>query len=635
MFNKLKRIISILIFINIILNIFFSNIVNKNVYATEQNANSNMIAGANKDENKHYSGGAPGDSTKEEVYLKPWYSRPWDEILRYENPNNKELEKKVRNAIASNAIAAANNDCIGYDQLTRTSFFNEVSKVNYSLEKLTTKCNTDCSAFVCTIIRIVGHQLDIDSFKNIGITTTKGMEGELTRIGFKVYRDSSYTGSSNKLQKADILLNIESHTEIFVGDGNNESSGVSWNSLEIDDITVNLDELNFDFAGNPKNVSYLGKRRLGIWIFSKIAEFIDYIINLILNGIKYSILGYVMAFESIVNNIGKTVVEDPNIGEKTKEQEKDDDESDTEEPEAVSNSSSTEDKDTMQNPNEVVTGKTPYATKCIPAQGYTIPKEITLTKKYVATSTNIVTMQYWGKLNTNVTVTIGGEKVKLKKGEGIVIVRRGFGKNSNKNTCIIQKGKYKGKTCNIEGNKINWIAQLTDSKIEYTKETAEKFINTLNNGKPAQSGDNNLLWTNHYTQRMYYFTRKNKNSNWVLTYYPVKGYKNRYSVKAATGSFAHGTSFTGTVDTYNSKSGHQLYKKRNGFQNIPYYIHKDSPWGSGLHVSGAKGENTLGKPRTHKCVAVPNPVAKWAYNNLHADEKKISDGGKATAFVDW
>ena len=550
-------------------------------------------------------------------------------MLRYENPEDEELEQKVRKAIVSNAILGAKNDCIGYDQDTRGTFLNEVSKVDYNIEKLTTNCNTDCSAFVCTILKIVGHQLDIDELKNIPLDDTRAMENDLTKAGFKAYRESKYLTSPDELQPGDILLNTIHHTEIFVGDGSAE-----WRPAEIDDITVNLDEINFNFAGTPKHMTYQGEKK-GIWIFDKIAEFIDFIVSLIVNGIKYSILGYAMKFESIVNNIAKIVVEDPVIEEETESQEEDDDDSDTEEPEAVSNSSSTEDKDTMQNPNEVVTVKTPYATKCIPAQGQTIPKEIILTKKYVATSTNIVTMQYWGKLNTNVTVTIGGERVKLKKGEGIVIVRRGFGKNSNKNTCIIQKGKYKGKTCNIEGNKINWIAQLTDSKIQYTKETAEKFINTLNNGKPAQSGDNNLLWTNHYTQRMYYFTRKNKNSNWALTYYPVKGYKNRYSVKAATGSFAHGTSFTGTVDTYNSKSGHQLYKKRNGFQNIPYYIHKDSPWGSGLHVSGAKGENTLGKPRTHKCVAVPNPVAKWAYNNLHADEKKISDGGKATAFVDW
>ena len=489
-------------------------------------------------------------------------------MLRYENPEDEELEQKVRKAIVSNAILAAKNDCIGYDKDTRGTFLNEVSKVDYNIEKLTTNCNTDCSAFVCTILKIVGHQLDIDELKNIPLDDTRAMENDLNKAGFKAYRESKYLTSPDELQPGDILLNTIHHTEIFVGDGSAE-----WRPAEIDDITVNLDEINFNFAGTPKHMTYQGEKK-GIWIFDKIAEFIDFIVSLIVNGIKYSILGYAMKFESIVNNIAKIVVEDPVIEEETESQEEDDDDSDT------------EDKDTKQNPNEVVTVKTPYATKIIPEQGHAIPKKITLTKKYVATSTNIVTMQYWGKLNTNVTVTIGGEKVKLKKGEGIVIVRRGFGKNSNKNTCIIQKGKYKGKTCNIEGNKINWLAQLTDSKIQYTKETAEKFINTLKKGKPAKSGDNNLLWTNHYTQRMYYFTRKNKNSKWVLTHYPVKGYKKRYSVKAGTGSFAYGTLLQGIVDTENSKSGHQLYKKENGYGGIPYYIHKDGLGASGLHISG-------------------------------------------------
>ena len=77
--------------------------------------------------------------------------------------------------------------------------------------------------------------------------------------------------------------------------------------MEIDDTTINLDEINFDFAGSPKNVTYSGKRKLGIWIFSKISEFLDYIASIIINGIKYSILGYAMAFESIVNNAIKAI----------------------------------------------------------------------------------------------------------------------------------------------------------------------------------------------------------------------------------------------------------------------------------------------------------------------------------------
>lgn len=306
MFNKIEKNIALLIIVITILNIFFSGTLRNKVYAASQSVSGNMLAGANQDEHKKYHGGKPGDSTGKEVYIKPWYSEPWDVVLRYENPNDKELEQNVRNAIASNAILAANNDNIGYDQDTRTTFLTEVSKVGYDLTKLTTKCNTDCSAFVCTIIIIVGYQLNIGTLRMIGITNTGGMEARLTRVGFKAYKDSSYTNSYGKLQKGDILLNTSHHTEIYVGD----SQGVNntqWPSLEIDDTTVNLDDINFNFSGSPQNVTYAGKRNLGEWIFNKVAEFIDYIIFIIINGIKYSILGYAMAFESLVNNAIKAI----------------------------------------------------------------------------------------------------------------------------------------------------------------------------------------------------------------------------------------------------------------------------------------------------------------------------------------
>ena len=140
-------------------------------------------------------------------------------MLRYENPEDEELEQKVRKAIVSNAILAAKNDCIGYDQYTRETFWNEVSKVDYNIENLTTNCNTDCAAFVCTILKIVGHQLDIDELKNIPLDDTRAMENDLTKAGFKAYKESKYLTSPDELQPGDILLNTIHHTEIFVGDG--------------------------------------------------------------------------------------------------------------------------------------------------------------------------------------------------------------------------------------------------------------------------------------------------------------------------------------------------------------------------------------------------------------------------------
>ena len=227
----------------------------------------------------------------------------------------------MKQAIVENAVLGANNPHIGYSMSTsgvdttwtRSGFYHEVAKVNYDVNKLTTDCNTDCSAFVGTIVTIVGHKLGIDNLTKVGTTATQYMKSVYTRNGFIAYNESKYLTSTQYLEPGDILVNTGSHTAIYVGESNNisgqsyESSGVSWSSLEIDDTTINLDEINFDFAGSPKNVTYSGERKLGIWIFSKIAEFIDYIINLILNGIKYSILGYAMAFESIVNNAIKAI----------------------------------------------------------------------------------------------------------------------------------------------------------------------------------------------------------------------------------------------------------------------------------------------------------------------------------------
>lgn len=69
----------------------------------------------------------------------------------------------------------------------------------------------------------------------------------------------------------------------------------------IDDITVNLDEQNFQFSGAPKTVTYSGTKKAGEWIFSLFSQFVDFIVALITNGIKTSILGWAMTFESAID----------------------------------------------------------------------------------------------------------------------------------------------------------------------------------------------------------------------------------------------------------------------------------------------------------------------------------------------
>ena len=294
--NKCKKTIALVTIIIILLNICFPHFFMTKTYADTSTVKGNKINSA---------GSKSGISITDFSYGTR-ESNTWNVMLRYTN-SDKDLEKKVRLAISENVISAINRHCISYSQDYRSTFYNAVKKINFDVSSLTESCSADCSSFVDTIVVIVGHKLGVNELTSLSsLPDTKGMRGSYTRVGFTAYTDSQHLTSTQNLEPGDILLAEGHHTAAFIGDAH-DSSSASWPSLEIDDITVNLDELNFDFAGSPKNVSYLGKRRLGILIFSKIAEFIDYIINLILNGIKYSILGYVMAFESIVNNAIKAI----------------------------------------------------------------------------------------------------------------------------------------------------------------------------------------------------------------------------------------------------------------------------------------------------------------------------------------
>lgn len=304
--NKCKKTIALVTIIIILLNICFPHFFMTKTYADTSTVKGNKIANASKNEEGKYKGGTPGDQTHEEIYVRDFYNRPWNVMLRYTN-SDKDLEKKVRLAISEYAILAANNDKIGYDQTTRAEFYNQVSKVNYDISSLTTPCAADCSSFVATIVVIVGHKLGVNELTSLSsLPDTASMRGSYTRVGFTAYKDSQYLTSTQNLEPGDILVNEGNHTAIYVGDAH-DSSSASWPSLEIDDITVNLDEQNFDFAGSPKNVTYSGKRNLAMWIFKKIYQFIDFIVSLILNGIKYSILGYAYSFESLINGAIKAV----------------------------------------------------------------------------------------------------------------------------------------------------------------------------------------------------------------------------------------------------------------------------------------------------------------------------------------
>lgn len=172
-----------------------------------------MISNCGHDERGQYHGGTAGDQTGTEWQIRSWYNRPWDCVLRYP-------DKKIAQAIANEAIDAANNNFIGYDQWNRLSFWKVLKTVGYKVANIKTAVETDCSAGVSAIVKAVGYQYGIKKLQNIPEGSWTGsMKKTFQDAGFEVLTFSKYRTSEAYLEPGDILLNEKSHTAIEVGTG--------------------------------------------------------------------------------------------------------------------------------------------------------------------------------------------------------------------------------------------------------------------------------------------------------------------------------------------------------------------------------------------------------------------------------
>lgn len=173
------------------------------------------ISNSGKDEKGKYTGGKAGDQTHEEWNIRDWYDRPWSVVLRYPDP-------EVRNLIAELAEKAANNDHIGYDQWERTTFWKQLEASGYDPANITVDCESDCSAGVAAIVKAVGFLKGIDKLKNIPETMYTGNERKnLKNAGFEAITDPNYLRSDANLVRGDILLYHNSksgsgHTAIYL-----------------------------------------------------------------------------------------------------------------------------------------------------------------------------------------------------------------------------------------------------------------------------------------------------------------------------------------------------------------------------------------------------------------------------------
>jgi hypothetical protein len=108
---------------------------------------------------------------------------------------------------------ACDNDNIGYDQYQRNTLYNLAAKVGFDVSKVTTPCETDCSALVRVCCAYAGVMLpDFSTSSEARVLLNSGAFTEM--VG------SKYTTSENYLLKGDLLVTVtKGHTAAVLNDG--------------------------------------------------------------------------------------------------------------------------------------------------------------------------------------------------------------------------------------------------------------------------------------------------------------------------------------------------------------------------------------------------------------------------------
>ena len=170
------------------------------------------IAHASISENGGIKNGKAGDQTGKEVCIRAWYNKPWQYVIRFK-------DEAIREKVAYAMERACNNSAIGYDQNERNSLLTRARSVGYDPGKVTSKCETDCSALVtlaCIYAGIAESSLVVSG----NSATTSTLRNRLIKTGrVEVFSSSKYTKSDDYLLRGDILLKEGSHVVVAIENG--------------------------------------------------------------------------------------------------------------------------------------------------------------------------------------------------------------------------------------------------------------------------------------------------------------------------------------------------------------------------------------------------------------------------------
>lgn len=189
------------------------------------------IGHASIDENAGIKNGASGDQTGREVCIRTWYAKPWSFVLRC-------TDEAKAEKMAAACEAGCDNPNIGYDQNQRNTLHTQAKQAGYDLSRITTPCETDCSAFICVCAEAAGITIP---YNGTNAPTTSTMKTAFTATGmFEVLTASKYVTGDAWLKRGDILVKPGSHTVMALENGSMANAGAPAVSYSFQDFVKDI-----------------------------------------------------------------------------------------------------------------------------------------------------------------------------------------------------------------------------------------------------------------------------------------------------------------------------------------------------------------------------------------------------------
>lgn len=161
------------------------------------------IGHASIDEKGKISGGKIGDQTGKEIFIRNWYSKPWNVYLEC-------TDKKLADKAADYMEQICLDDNYGYDQGQRLTGYNSIVANKGKVKG--GKGEFDCSSLVASCYKLAGLNIS-------PALTTRNMRSALLATGkFKAYTGAKYIKSDEYAKRGGIYLKEGSHVVMALED---------------------------------------------------------------------------------------------------------------------------------------------------------------------------------------------------------------------------------------------------------------------------------------------------------------------------------------------------------------------------------------------------------------------------------